>query len=272
MQVLRKRPSPTSSVLETTPKEFIKVIDLGLSYGTIPVIENLTFSIIEGEIIALLGPSGCGKTSLLNILSGIFPPSEGDVQLKSQSILSSSKHCSYMFQDDLLLPWRNIYDNVLLSQQIGPDKVQINKEHAKQLLNDFGLSDSLKLYPNQVSGGMKRRASFVRTLSISRELYLFDEPTSGLDYLLRLKLEEKLLKFLITQKKTAIIVTHDIETAISIADRILILKEKPSNIKKSVDAAIGRKYSSSSKARESSEFATLFQQVLRAYKGSDESN
>lgn len=246
-------------------KIYLDVKSLSLNIENIDVIRDFTFSIQKGEIVAILGPSGCGKTSFLNILSGINSPSEGEILLEGKSILNDFENCSYMFQDDLLMPWRNIYDNVLLPLEVDTEKTTKNVKIAKQLLIDFGLQDSLKLYPNQLSGGMRRRAAFVRTLSINRALYLFDEPTAGLDYLLRLQLEEELLKFLIEKEKTAIFITHDIESAVAIADKILLFSNKPSSLMNIFEVGLGRKIQSSKETRASEKYINTFQEILKAY-------
>lgn len=246
-------------------KNYIQVRNIKLSYSNIVVIDNFSFSIEEGEVIAILGPSGCGKTSFLNILSGILPPSAGNIYINNINVKEKQNCCSYMFQDDLMVPWRTVYDNVLLPLEIDRIRNKIDIKYVDELLSEFGLSNCLKLFPYQLSGGMRRRAAFVRTLCINRDVYLFDEPTSGLDYLLRLQLEEKLLGFLIENKKTAIIITHDIESAVAIADRIFVFSKKPSYLANIYNVGIGKKYGSTIKARETKEYTEIFKEILKTY-------
>ncbi|MBM2814406.1 MAG: transporter family protein [Ignavibacteria bacterium] len=241
----------------------ITLENLTLSYNGNLVFDKLSFQIEEGKILGILGPSGCGKTSILNILSGIIEPNYGDVILNENSLLGSRIQSSYMFQDDLLLPWRNILDNVCLPLELDKNlNIEKEKNTVLSILEDFGLSKEFNKYPHQISGGMKRRAAFVRTLCIDRMLYLFDEPTSGLDYMLRIQLEDELFSFLIKYKKTAIIVTHDIETVIALSDRIILLTDKPSKIRKEYISGYTRKYVSPSKVRKSEEFSNLFKTIL----------
>ena len=245
----------------------LEVKGLKLSIGATDVIQNIDLTIQQGEIIAILGPSGCGKTSFLNVLSGISDPSEGDILIDGHIVTDRRHLCGYMFQDDLLFPWRNILDNVVLSIEVSdPLSISTKKQEANKLLDYFGLNGFDKKYPHQLSGGMRRRAAFVRTLlNQDRELFLFDEPTGGLDYLLRLQLQEKLFSFLLDNKKTAIIITHDVETAVAVADRVLIFKPRPTAIVQEFPIGLARQLGSATQALSHADFGTLFQKILEAY-------
>ena len=245
----------------------LEVKGLTRSIGTTDVIKNIDLTIQQGEIIAILGPSGCGKTSFLNVLSGINNPSTGDILIDGKRINDRQHLCGYMFQDDLLFPWRNILDNVVLGIEISdPLSIATKKQEAQTLLSYFGLDGFDKKYPHQHSGGMRRRAAFVRTLlNHDRELFLFDEPTAGLDYLLRLQLQDKLFSFLLDNKKTAIIITHDVETAVAIADRVLIFAPRPTYIVQEFEVGLARRLGSATKALNDAYFGTFFQKILEAY-------
>jgi len=240
---------------------------IGLRIGQVPILKDISFSLKNGEIVGILGPSGCGKTSFFNILSGLIPQTEGSI-LKDGVVVADRAHlCSYMFQDDLLFPWRNIYDNVLLgTEAVKPDALESRKADATRLLRLFGLKDFSKKYPHQLSGGMRRRAAFVRTLlNDDRELFLFDEPTAGLDHLLRLQVEDTLFHFLMENQRTSLVITHDVETAVALVDRVFIFAPRPAHIAAEVQIGLARKYGSPTAARTSSEFGDTFQFVLNSY-------
>lgn len=198
--------------------------------GYTKAIDDISFSIKEGEFISLLGPSGCGKSTILSIIARIIKQTEGNVLLKGKAIQESKLAIGYMLQQDYLFPWKTIIDNVLLGPKIGKAETPATKESALELLAEVGLADVADDYPGSLSGGMRQRVALVRTLITNPEILLLDEPFSALDYLTKLKLEDLVSELFQTYRKTAILVTHDIAEAISMSDRIFLLNANPGSI------------------------------------------
>ncbi len=184
--------------------------------------ENLTFDVKKGEFIAFIGPSGCGKTTLLSLAAGLLLPSDGKVE--------SHGSFGYMLQKDELFPWRTIEKNIYLPLEIKKQNTPENREHALGLAEKYGLKDFVKSYPSQLSGGMRQRAALIRTLATDPDILLLDEPFSALDYQTRLSVTEDIARIIRSEKKTAILITHDISEAISLADRILVLSARPARV------------------------------------------
>lgn len=198
--------------------------------GYTKALDHVSMSIKEGEFISLLGPSGCGKSTILSIIAGIIKQTEGTVLLKDKDIGESELAIGYMLQQDYLFPWKTILDNVLLGPKISKQNHQETKDMALELLQEVGLSKVVHDYPSSLSGGMRQRASLIRTLITNPEVLLLDEPFSALDYLTKLKLEDLVSKMLETYHKTSILVTHDIGEAISMSDRIFLMDANPGTI------------------------------------------
>lgn len=184
--------------------------------------ENLTFDVKKGEFIAFIGPSGCGKTTLLSLAAGLLPPSEGTV--------TSHGSFGYMLQKDELFPWRTIEKNICLPLEVKKQNTPENRERALGLAEKYGLKDFVKSYPSQLSGGMRQRAALIRTLATDPDILLLDEPFSALDYQTRLSVTEDIARIIRSEKKTAVLITHDISEAISLADRILVLSARPARV------------------------------------------
>ncbi|MGM8211935.1 ABC transporter ATP-binding protein [Virgibacillus sp. W0430] len=198
----------------------------------------LSFSVEQGEFISILGPSGCGKSTILSIIAGLIKQTEGNVLLNNEKITDSSLAIGYMLQQDYLFPWKTILNNVLLGPKIGKMNNSKLRDEAIELLKEVGLAEVINDYPSSLSGGMRQRAALVRTLITNPEVLLLDEPFSALDYLTKLRLENLVSKLLKTYKKTAILVTHDIGEAISMSDRIFLMKANPGSIAKSFEVPI----------------------------------
>ncbi len=194
--------------------KFVDIQDISMTYHTLEgetkAIDRLSFEVNQGEIIAIVGPSGCGKSTILSIISGLIKPTAGAVLINGTQVNGTSKHVGYMFQSDHLFQWRTILDNVLIGLEIQRkvNKNSINK--VNKLLNTYGLEDFKGHYPNQLSGGMRQRVALIRTLAIEPDLLLLDEPFSALDYQSRLAVSDDIAEIIKKEKKTAIMVTHDI--------------------------------------------------------------
>lgn len=195
--------------------------------GETLAIKNLTFDIYEGEFIAVIGPSGCGKTTILSLATGLLKPSSGEILLNGKSLENSDENIGYMLQKDELFPWRNIEKNILLPLEIKKSVTEESKKFVYDLAKKYGLYDFLKSYPDELSGGMRQRVALIRTLVFNPSLLLLDEPFSALDYQTRLSVCDDVYNIIKKEKKTALLVTHDISEAISVADRIIVLSKRP---------------------------------------------
>lgn len=198
--------------------------------GEFNAIKNLNFNIQKGEFVALVGPSGCGKTTILSLVAGLLQPTDGEILLDGQKILTSN--IGYMFQRDHLFEWRNIYKNILLGLEIqGKKDLQSNEKYIDELLTKYGLIDFKSKYPSELSGGMRQRVALIRTLAVKPKLLLLDEPFSALDYQTRLDVCDDVKNIITQEKQTVILVTHDISEAISLADKVIVLTKRPATVK-----------------------------------------
>ena len=204
------------------------------------VLDNLNFSVDKGEFVALLGPSGCGKSTLFNIISGLLKPLSGDIYLNGNRIQNSVCSFGYMQQKDLLLQWRTVLKNVLIGAEIQGESIDETKDEALDLLAQLGLQGFEKSYPMQLSGGMRQRVALVRTLLFKKDFLLLDEPFGALDAMTRTVMQSILLDIWNKNKQTVLLITHDIEEAIILADKIYVLTARPASIKAEVDVPFPR--------------------------------
>ncbi|QUH27964.1 ABC transporter ATP-binding protein [Vallitalea guaymasensis] len=186
-------------------------------FNDLCVLKDFSMDINREEIVCIIGPSGCGKSTLLNICSGILEPSKGTIENNSSNI-------SYVFQEDRLLPWKNVYNNI---HMVNSSSL---KEQCMELLKNVGLEGFEKHYPSQLSGGMRQRCSIARAFNYDADLLLMDEPLKSLDYTLRLNMIKYILNLWNNTKKNIIYVTHEIDEAILLGDRILVLSQRPSKV------------------------------------------
>ena len=212
---------------------------VGLSYhtlsGEIQALSQISFSVQEGEFVSLVGPSGCGKSTVLNLIAGLLIPEQGQITMQGLPREHSVLSVGYMLQKDHLFEWLTIYENVLLGLKIQKRKTKESISHVDRLLQEYGLWNFRFSHPSQLSGGMRQRAALIRTLVLEPELLLLDEPFSALDYQTRLNVSDDIGKILKSSGKPAILVTHDISEAISMADRVLILSARPATVRKIID-------------------------------------
>ena len=187
--------------------------------GEITAIDNISLDINEGEFIAIVGPSGCGKSTLLSILSGLIDKSSGEIIYPNQK----KKKLGYMLQQDCLFPWLNILDNCLIGLKIENNLTKEKKERVLKLLESYGLKDFIYKYPKNLSGGMRQRVALIRTLATEPDILLLDEAFSALDYQSRLAVSDDVYKIIKKEKKTAIMITHDIAEAITLINMTTII-------------------------------------------------
>ena len=235
-------------------KEVLRFENVSMHYhskqGETIAAENLTFSVEEGEFVAIIGPSGCGKTTLLSLAAGLLSPTSGEVKTNGCSF-------GYMLQKDELFPWRTIEKNIFLPLEIKRTNTEEHRTRALALAEKYGLKQFLKSYPSSLSGGMRQRAALIRTLAVDPDVLLLDEPFSALDYQTRLSVCDDVYKIIRTEKKTALLITHDISEAISVADRILVLSHRPAHV--TASHALSFPESEPLKRRENKDFSKWFE-------------
>ena len=188
-------------------------------------VDNFSFTLHKGEIIAIVGPSGCGKSTILNMIGGLIPKSSGKIEFNGE------KNISYMLQEDALFPFRTVYKNCLIGLEVKNINTKENQKYVHSLIKRYGLEEFENSLPNNLSGGMRQRVALIRTLATHPNLILLDEPFSALDFQSRLLLTDDVYKIIKEKNISSIIITHNIEEAVSIADRIIVLSDRPSIIK-----------------------------------------
>lgn len=221
----------------------LSVENISLSYQTLAgethAIKDISFSVKEGEFIGIVGPSGCGKSTLLSCIAGLTQPTGGAVVLDGKKVEGVSENIGYMLQTDNLLPWRSIYNNVLLGLQIQKKLNGETKAYAAQLLKKYDLWEFKDSYPSALSGGMRQRVSLIRTLAVKPRLLLLDEAFSALDYQTRLAVSRDVYSILRSENKTMLMVTHDIPEAVSMSDRVMVLSPRPAVVAAMVECDLG---------------------------------
>jgi len=208
----------------------LKVCDVSKSFDGRKIIEDISIELKEGELVSLLGTSGGGKTTLFNVIAGLHEPDQGKVYIDCTDVTGQSGHVSYMLQKDLLLPYKTIEDNVSLPLILKGVNKQEARAKVGQYFEEFGLSGTEKKYPYQLSGGMRQRAALLRTYMFSSEVALLDEPFSALDTLTKRDMHKWYLKVMERIKLSTLFITHDIDEAILLSDRIYLLTGTPGKI------------------------------------------
>ena len=222
----------------------------------IVAVDNFSLDLNESEFIAIVGPSGSGKTTILSILAGLLEKSSGKINLKENTKIG------YMLQQDALFEWRTILNNCLLSLEIDNNLNEESRNYVTNLLNKYGLKDFINSYPKSLSGGMRQRVALIRTLANNPNILLLDEPFSALDYQTRLAVADDVYKIIKEEKKSVIMVTHDLAEAISMADRIIVLSKRPSKIKNIYDIHFNDK-DIPSKVRKKKEFYDYYDLIWK---------
>ena len=207
---------------------------------TLSVLEEVSLSLSPGEFISVIGPSGCGKSTLLNIIAGLEEPTVGTVRLSGDGAGRRLGHVGYMHQKDLLLPWRTVLDNAILGLEVQGVRRAEARRRALDLTERFGLGGFEHHYPFALSGGMRQRAAFLRTMLTERSLILLDEPFGALDALTRSQMQEWLLDLWEGSGKSIILVTHDVDEALFLSDRVYVLTARPGRVKLVLETPLPR--------------------------------
>ena len=248
-------------------QRLLELKNISLSYHTLegetPALSDISFSIEEGEFVALVGPSGCGKSTILNLISGLLQPEQGEILLKGEPLSHSLVNIGYMLQRDHLFEWRTVYSNILLGLEIQHAVTREKKEKAEEMMRIYGLDGFRDARPSQLSGGMRQRAALIRTLVMEPALVLLDEPFSALDYQTRLLVSDDIGKIIRREGKTALLVTHDISEAISMADRVLVLTKRPARIQAEIPVSFQMEQLSPMACRSAPEFKNYFNQIWK---------
>ena len=247
--------------------DILELKDINLTYhslkGETQTLDNISFKVEEGDFLSIVGPSGCGKSSLLNIISGLIPPSSGSILFKGAPIKDISSKIGYMFQKDNLFPWLTVLENVKLGLKIRKSITKEALDRINSLLDFYGLKSFKNYYPHELSGGMRQRVALIRTLALNPDLLILDEPFSALDYQTRLKVCDDIYEIIKQENKTALMVTHDISEAVSTSNKILILSKRPAQIKDILNINFQNENLSPLKRREASEFKDYFNHIWK---------
>ena len=253
----------------------LDVRNVSLSYhtaeGETQALSNISFQVKKGEFLAIVGPSGCGKSTLLDLICGLLTPESGSIILSGFQKGKDRAEIGYMLQKDRLLEWRTVYQNVILGLEIRHQLTQERKAYVNHLLALYGLDKFRKSHPSQLSGGMRQRAALIRTLALQPDLLLLDEPFSALDYQTRLNVSDDIGKIIKREAKTAILVTHDISEAISMADRVLILSKRPAVVKDLVNIHFNLTNRTPLESRNAPEFKNYFNLIWKELNDHDTS-
>ena len=245
-------------------EKLLELKKVSLTYQTlndeIRAIEDLSFYCNKGDFLSIIGPSGCGKTTVLSLIAGLLSPTSGEILINGEKNYEKDD-LGYMLQKDQLFPWRTIEKNVYLPLEIKKSLNKRNKDFADALLDKYGLAEFKKNYPDQLSGGMRQRVALIRTLVSDPKLLLLDEPFSALDYQTRLSVCDDVYKIIKQERKTALLVTHDISEAIAMSDIIIVLKSRPAKVKCVFVPNIAE--DSPLKRRESKDFGLWFEKIWK---------
>ncbi|SFR77145.1 NitT/TauT family transport system ATP-binding protein [Anaeromicropila populeti] len=248
--------------------ELLSINELSYSYHNLTAetlaLENINCSVNDGEFIAVVGPSGCGKSTLLSLIAGLIKPSSGSILINGKETKVSGKNIGYMLQKDHLLEWRSTFKNLTLGLEIQHKLTESSYILINEMLETYGLITFKDAKPSELSGGMRQRVALIRTLLLEPDILLLDEPFSALDYQTRLEVSDDIWGIIRKEKKTAILITHDISEAISMADRIIILTERPGRVKKEINVNLTIEGERTPfKARSAPEFKDYFNMIWK---------
>lgn len=246
-------------------KSFLRLEHVSFSYysalGEVFVLSDINLEVEKGSFVALVGPSGCGKSTILSLISGLLKPVDGFITFYSDDF--NAPKVGYMLQHDHLLEWRDVYHNIMLGLEIQKKKTPENLALVDELLEKYKLSDTKNKKPSALSGGMRQRIALIRTLATRPDLLLLDEPFSALDYQTRLRISADVRDIIKSEQKTAILVTHDISEAVSMADVVILLTKPPCTVKDIIPIEFEKNGIRRNEIRTSKLFQEYFDKIWR---------
>ena len=227
---------------DTTPRLELESVSMTFHGETrsVPALRDISMHVLPQEFVTVIGPSGSGKSTLFNLITGLLEPQEGEIRIDGTPVADRTGYVAYMPQRDLLLPWRTVLDNVILPLEIQGADLDDARERARELMPRFGLEGFDDYYPQVLSGGMRQRAAFLRTVMSGRETLLLDEPFGALDALTRRQLQDWLLDLQRSLRRTILFITHDVEEAVYLADRVVVLSARPGEVVKTMTVDLPR--------------------------------
>jgi ABC-type nitrate/sulfonate/bicarbonate transport system ATPase subunit len=209
----------------------LRVENVRHSFDGTAALAPISLEVEPGEFVSLVGPSGCGKSTLFNVVSGLIRPTEGRVLINEKEVTGETGHVGYMLQKDLLLPWRTVIGNIVLGASLHGRVREHDREEARTLAERYGLGEFVDHYPHALSGGMRQRVALMRTLAVHRDVMLLDEPFGALDSQTRLQMQQWLLRVWHDLARTIVFITHDVDEAIFLADRVIVMSPRPGRIR-----------------------------------------
>lgn len=240
----------------------LEIQALSFSYHTLTgetkAVEDISFDVCENEFLGIIGPSGSGKSTILSLIFGLLSPTSGQIRIDTKTDNADESAIGYMLQKDHLFEWRSIYKNITLGLEIKHQMTERKKDLIDKMLKDYGLFAFKNSKPSELSGGMRQRAALIRTLALEPKLLLLDEPFSALDSQTRLSVSEDIYGILRRERKSAVLVTHDISEAISFCDRVVVLNERPGTVKTILPIKLSVDEKTPLKARSAPEFRQYF--------------
>lgn len=231
--------------------------------GETLALSDISFSLESGSFLAIVGPSGCGKSTLLSLICGLLEAEEGTISFLGKSLKEAGANIGYMLQKDHLFEWRTVYSNVTLGLEIQKKLTPKHLSSVDAMLETYGLSSFRDARPSQLSGGMRQRAALIRTLALEPDLLLLDEPFSALDYQTRLSVCDDIAAIIKREEKTAILVTHDLSEAISMADQVLVLSRRPGRVQRLVPISFAMENRTPMRCRNAPEFKDYFNLIWK---------
>ncbi len=245
----------------------LEVSALSYSYhsmdGETQALSNISFTVNTGEFIAIVGPSGCGKSTLLSLFCGLLTPDEGSILIDGIPLSESKVNIGYMLQKDHLFEWRTILSNASLGLEIQHKNDERHQRSLQELMTAYGLKHFENARPSELSGGMRQRAALIRTLALEPDILLLDEPFSALDYQTRLSVCDDISTIIKKSRKTAVLITHDLSEAVSVADRVIILSKRPGRIKGILPTPFSKPGMTPLERRNDPEFSGYFNEVWK---------
>ena len=236
--------SSSSALVSQRPDDILVVDDIGKRFwtpdGPLAAIEHISFSVAPGEFLSVIGPSGCGKSTLFNIIGGLLGEYEGTVAIEGERIREPHPSIGMVFQEESAFPWRTVIENVAFPLEIANMRKDERLEKARHFVSLVGLDGFEKRYPAELSGGMRQRVAFARTLASEPKLLLMDEPFAALDEQTRLLLGDKVLQIQQQLKQTTLLITHNLTEAVQLSDRVLIMSYRPGRVKRLVEIKLPR--------------------------------